>query len=288
MSRRILPALLLFLTVPTAAQQPHPCDDRTRWTTAHDGRPISDAAGAFYAQSFDELDALASRVKTDAAVTRFLENLGVSLDQRGGRDAVDRADRECVAAANQDFFLKCDAALGRAYLGAEGLFKANGRWMISDKQGRAVEPTIRRARQLVALVCDKYDARRQAYALRLRREAETASARAAASRRDLARREPTAVAVAPAAAQERRPAAGATPAPAPPPAVQEASMISFPTLSPGVDPNDPRLQSAECRHLCEAYLAFGAEGCFSGLDKDARRWCEQKRQAVEQRACVCR
>ena len=153
--------------------------------------------------------------------------------------------------------------LNRVYLGVGGVSLSQGRWLAAPgKAGQsAQDATLKQAREALTLVCDRFDARRSALAKRMRQDSDSAA---------IAR------------------ANAAQPSGAAAPAYEEASMIALPKLGEGVDPSDPRLQSMECRHLCEAYLAFGPDGCFNGMAADEKKWCLQKEQAVKADHCVCR
>lgn len=230
----------------------HPCDSRALWPAkgSHDKLAISSEDGLYFAAAFDFLTLQSDKVKNVPNVARLFNKAGIAADGKNPREKIEAVDKDCAAAGEPELFVQCDAVMNRVYLGAAGMSLSQGRWLSAPGK----DATLKEAREALTLVCDQSDARRTSYAKRLRQDSDAA----AVARAKIA------------------------------PAYEEASMIPMPQLGSGVDPNDPRLQSMECRHLCEAYLAFGVEGCFSGMTADEKKWCLEKEQAVKAEHCACR
>src|SRR5438105_11177274 len=134
MSRRI-PApsgfLLAASLAAVASAQPigHPCDDRTVWPSER-----SQDSPVYYAAAFDYLTRQSDKVKAIPNVARFFNELGVDPDRETSLDKTGRADKECVAAPDQEFFVQCDTVLNRAYVGVGKIALSQGRWLGAEKK----------------------------------------------------------------------------------------------------------------------------------------------------------
>jgi hypothetical protein len=255
MSRILVASAFLFAAaVQAAAQQLHPCDDRTPWTRrGGDSKALSSPQGKPSLAALERLQQESGRFQGLPDMQKFLLEHGLALGQANPREKIDAADAVCLnASPDQRYFVQCDAVMSRVY----------------SEAGPPLAK-VKDARERLKLVCEKYDQRRQAYLARVKREAAERAAKPAVQQASMI---------------------GFTDAPAPAAPAPVAPVHAPPKskVAAHVSPYDPRLLSAECRQLCQAYLAFGTDGCFSGLDADMRRWCEEKSAKVQAAGCVCR